>query len=85
MALGLKVYDDPLQCTVDTGADPARSWAIWKGGAKNRLASERAEGARKFLGRWSRKFSNSLIFLLNNALLCMFPRIQNETLKKSAF
>ena len=25
---------------------------------------------------------NSLVFLLNNALVYMFPRIQNETLKK---
>ena len=28
---------------------------------------------------------NSLVFLLNNALVYMFLRIQNESLKKSAF
>ena len=27
------------------------------GGAKNTMESERAEGARKFVGRYSRKFS----------------------------
>ena len=35
--------------------------------------------ARKYLGRYSKKLSG---FLLNNLLVYMFPRIQNETLKK---
>ena len=34
---------------------------------------------------WSLIQENSLVFLLNNALVYMFPRIQNETLKNSAF
>ena len=46
------------------------------------MKSERAEGVRTCLGRSSRKFSG---FLLNNALVYMFSRIQNETIKKSAF
>ena len=31
---------------------------------------------------WSLIQENSLVFLLNNTLVYMFPRIQNETLKK---
>ena len=31
---------------------------------------------------WSLVQENYLVFLLNNALVYMFPRIQNETLKK---
>ena len=31
---------------------------------------------------WSLIQVNSLVFVLNNALVYMFPRIQNETLKK---
>ena len=43
------------------------------------MESERAEGARKF---WCLIQENSLVFLLNNALVYVFPRIQNKTLKK---
>ena len=43
------------------------------------MESERAEGARKSLGVFR---ENSLVFLLNNALVYMFLRIQNESLKK---
>ena len=53
--------------------------ATWRGGAKDTMESERAEGARKFLGTFR---ENSLVFLLNNALVYMFLRIQNESLKK---
>ena len=67
-----------------SGADPDRSWrgATWRGGTKNIMESECADGARKFLGR-----ENFLVFQLNNGLVYMFPpgsaaRIQNETLKK---
>ena len=50
--------------------------ATRRGGAENTMETERVEGARKFLRRYSRKFSG------NNALVYMFPRIQNESLKK---
>ena len=43
------------------------------------MKSERAEGARKFFGLRSIKLSG---FLPNSALVYVFPRIQNETLKK---
>ena len=43
------------------------------------MESEGAEGARKFLGVFG---ENSLVFLLNNALVYMFLRIQNESLIK---
>ena len=43
------------------------------------MESEHAEGAWKFLGRiWE----NSLVFLLNNALVYMFLRLRNKLLKK---
>ena len=42
------------------------------------MDSEGAKDARKFLVRYSTKFSG---FLLDNALVYIFPRIQNETLK----
>ena len=42
--------------------------AIWRGGAKNIMKGQRIQ-------------ENSLV-LLNNALVYMFLRIQNETLKK---
>ena len=48
-------------------------------GCQNTMESERAEGARKFFGVFR---ENSLVFLLNNALVYMFLRIQNESLIK---
>ena len=48
-------------------------------GRQNTKESERAEGARKFLGVFR---ENSLVFLLNNTLVYMFLRIQNESLIK---
>ena len=48
-------------------------------GRQNTMESEGAEGARKFLGVFG---ENSLVFLLNNALVYMFLRIQNESLIK---
>ena len=43
------------------------------------MKSERAEGARKFLGFFR---ENSVVFQINNALVYMFLRIQNESLLK---
>ena len=48
-------------------------------GRQNTMESERAEGARKF--SWVFR-ENSVVFLLNNALVYMFLRIQNESLLK---
>ena len=63
------------------GADPARvrRGAIWRGGAKKKMKSERAEDAKIF---WASFNKALLVFLLNSALVYVFPRIQNETLKK---
>ena len=41
------------------------------------MESERAEGTRKFLGVFR---EDSVVFLLNNALVYMFLLIQNESL-----
>ena len=48
-------------------------------GRQKTMDSERAEGARKFLGVFR---ENSLDFLLNNALVYVFLRIQIESLIK---
>ena len=56
-----------------------RGGAIWRGGVKDIMKGERAEGVGKFLRRFQ---ENYLVFLMNNALVYMYPRIQNETLKK---
>ena len=45
------------------------------------MENERVEGARKFLGVFR---ENSLVFLLNNAIVYMFLRIQNESLIKES-
>ena len=52
-------------------------------GAMNIAKAKRAEGAQKFLGPSFSK--NYLVFQFKNALIYMFPHIQNETRKKSAF
>ena len=53
--------------------------ATWRGCAKNMMESEHAEGTRKFLGRFSRKFSG---FSTEQRLSLYISCIQNETLKK---
>ena len=49
--------------------------ATWRGGAKDTMESERAEGARKFLGTFR---ENSLVFLQNNVFSPHSERITEK-------
>ena len=61
------------------GCSPKLKGAIWRGGTKNMMKFERAEGVRKVLGLSS---GNSLGFLLKKRLSSSLPRIQKGAFKR---